>query len=83
MIGEVKRPGVYEILGEVSVIEAISMAGGFSQVADQRSVKIIRKKDGKQSAIPVDTTRITQRGDTNADVSIEADDVISVGKSFF
>lgn len=83
VIGEVKRPGVYEILGRATVIEAISTAGGFSQVANQRNVKIIKKKNGKESIIGVDTTRITQRGEISADTAIEADDVISVQKSFF
>lgn len=83
VIGEVKRPGTYEIQGKVSVIEAISMAGGFTGVANQRDVKIIRKQDGREARINVDSTRITQHGDTTANVFIEADDVVVVSKSFF
>jgi polysaccharide export outer membrane protein len=83
VIGEVKRPGTYEIQGKVSIIEAISLAGGFSTVANQRGVKIIRKKDGTESTIDVDSTRVTQQGDTSANVFIEADDVVVVSKSFF
>ncbi len=83
IIGEVKRPGNFEITGRVTVIEAISMAGGFTAVANQRGVKIMRKKDGSKSTLPVDTTRITQQGDRSGDVSIEAEDVIVVPKSFF
>ena len=83
VLGEVKKTGTYEILGRTSVIEAISMAGGFSPVADQRGVKIIRRSGGKESTIDVDTTRITGRGESSADINIEADDVIVVSKSFF
>jgi polysaccharide export outer membrane protein len=83
VIGEVKKPGTYELTGHVTVIEAISMAGGFSPVASQGSVKIMRKRNGTQSAIDVNTTRITQQGDLTADVAIEADDVVVVPKSFF
>jgi protein involved in polysaccharide export with SLBB domain len=83
IIGEVRKPGNYEITGQVSVIEAISMAGGFTAVANQRSVKIMRKAEGRESTVNVDTTRITQQGDRTADAYIEQDDVVVVPKSFF
>ena len=84
IIGEVRKPGNYELSGKISVIRAISIAGGFTPVADQRAVKIMRKnEDGKESAINVDTTRITQHGDMSAEVNLQADDVVVVPKSFF
>ena len=83
VMGEVRKPGTYEILGKVSVIEAISMAGGFTPVAAQRDVKIIRKRAGRESTINVDSTRVTEQGDTSANVTIQADDVVVVSKSFF
>jgi len=83
IIGEVRKPGNYEITGRVSVIEAISMAGGFTAVANQRGVKIMRKTEDHESTLSVDTTRITQQGDRTADVYIEQDDVVVIPKSFF
>ena len=84
IIGEVRKPGNYELSGKISIIRAISIAGGFTPVADQRSVKIMRKNgNGGESSISVDTTRITQRGDISAEVYLQADDVIVIPKSFF
>jgi polysaccharide export outer membrane protein len=83
IMGEVQRPGTYEITGHVSLMEAISMAGGFTRVANSRGVRIIRKSEGKEKTIDVDTTDITDRGQLTAEVSIQADDVIVVSKSFF
>lgn len=83
IIGEIRKPGNYEISGRMSVIRAISTAGGFTPIANQRDVQIIRKNtDGTERKIGVDTTRIT-RGDLSAEVDLQADDVIIVGKSFF
>ena len=83
IIGEVRKPGNYEISGRVSVIRAISMAGGFTPVANQRGVQIIRKReDGSEDKLPVDATRIMQ-GDLSVEVDLQADDVIVVPKSFF
>ncbi|HTL70389.1 MAG TPA: polysaccharide biosynthesis/export family protein [Candidatus Eisenbacteria bacterium] len=83
ILGEVQRPGTYEITGHVSVLEAISMAGGFTRVANSRGVRIIRKAEGKEQTIDIDTTEITDQGKLSSEVSIQADDVIVVSKSFF
>lgn len=83
VLGEVRKAGTYEILGRTSVIEAISMAGGFTPVANQKNVKIIRKMGDKEDTIELDTTRITDHGETSANVNIQADDVVVISKSFF
>jgi len=83
IIGEVRKPGNYEISGRTTVIRAISIAGGFTPIANQRGVQIIRKNlDGTESKINVDATRI-MGGDLSAEVELQADDVIVINKSFF
>ena len=83
ILGEVRRPGTYEILGRVSVIEAISMAGGFTPLANQKDVKINRKIAGVEDAIKIDASRIIGSGDASGAVDVQANDVIVVSKSFF
>jgi protein involved in polysaccharide export with SLBB domain len=83
IIGEVRKPGNYEISGRMSVIRAISVAGGFTPVANQRNVQVIRRNDdGTESKLTVDAQRIMS-GDRSADMDLQADDVIVVSKSFF
>lgn len=48
--GEVTRPGSYPLRGNVSVLQAIALAGGFSDFANTGSIMVIRK-DGK--GVPV------------------------------
>ena len=84
IIGEVRKPGNYEISGRVSIIRAISMAGGFTPIADQRAVQIIRKNEGgSETKLKVDVSRIMQGGESSADYDLQADDVIVIPKSFF
>lgn len=84
IIGEVRKPGNYELSGKVSVIKAISIAGGFTPIANQKGVQIIRKNSGGTEAkITVDTTRVTQFGDLSAEEDLQAEDVVVVPKSFF
>ena len=83
ILGEVSRPGTYELNGRVSLIEAIAMAGGFTRISNQRTVRIMREVDGVESMIEVDTKQITQKGRLEGDIYLEANDVIVVPKSFF
>ncbi len=84
ILGEVKKPGNYELSGRVSLIHALSIAGGFTPVASQKNVQIMRKnQDGTETKLTVDTTRITQGGDLSVDEDLQPDDIIVVSKSFF
>jgi protein involved in polysaccharide export with SLBB domain len=83
VLGEVKTPGNYEIIGQVTMMEAISMAGGFTPVANERKVRILRRgKNGGEQSIDVDVQDIMD-GKAEDSTLIEAGDVINVPKSFF
>ena len=43
VMGEVKAPGPQQLSGQLSVIQALAMAGGFTEFAKTKDVKIIRK----------------------------------------
>jgi polysaccharide export outer membrane protein len=48
VVGSVVRPGTYPLRGDTSVLQALSLAGGFTQFASLRSIKLIRNSGGKQ-----------------------------------
>jgi len=83
IMGEVRKPGAYEIMGRVSVIEAISMAGGFTQVANKRNIKILRKANGVEETVVLDTSKLLEDGDRKKEHYVRSSDVIVVPKSFF
>lgn len=82
VLGEVRQPGTYEIMGQVSIVEAISMAGGFTPVANERKVRVLRSNEMGEETIEVDVQAIID-GKQPDNIFIEAGDVISVTKSFF
>lgn len=64
ILGEVQKPGQYPYVPGMSVLTAVSIAGGYTFRADQRSATITRATDGKMAkgkAVP--ETRV-QPGDT-------------------
>lgn len=76
--GEVSRPGAYPIRGRVSVLQAIALAGGFSDFADRDSILVIRHGEGG-GQIPVSYSDIldAERG-AEQDVLLQPGDTILV-----
>ncbi len=81
VLGEVRKPGNYEILGQLSLVEAISIAGGFTPLANDRKVKILRHGLEGESTILINMKDVLDGKKTA--VNIEAGDVIEIPKSFF
>lgn len=60
--GEVARPGMYPLRGRVSVVQAIALAGGFSDFANQDGIVVLRnEQSGKQ--IPVRYSELLSSGE--------------------
>jgi polysaccharide export outer membrane protein len=70
--GEVKKPGSYLFDDRMTILKAITLAGGLTDKAAPGRTKIIRKENGKDTEYRV-----------GMDDSIRPDDVIVVPESFF
>ncbi|WP_162851107.1 SLBB domain-containing protein [Panacagrimonas perspica] len=71
--GEVSRPGAFPLRSKITVIEAISIAGGLTPRGSSRRIEIKRRlKDGK-----------SQRSDAEIDDEVMAEDVINVKERLF
>lgn len=81
--GEVEKVGAYPIYGKMSVLEAITTAGGFTKIANKGKVRIIRKKEGKEEVLYVNVERITKEGQEENATIVCPNDVIIVPESFF
>jgi polysaccharide biosynthesis/export protein len=49
VLGEVARPGVIELRGQTSILEAIALAGGFQPFASPSKITVIRTDDKGQT----------------------------------
>ncbi len=58
VIGNVTRPGTYPLRSETSILQALSLAGGFTQFASPRSIKLIRNTAGKQEVRKVNYNKV-------------------------
>lgn len=48
MMGEINRPGAIPLVPNMTVLQAISSAGGLSQFANSSKIQILRTENGKQ-----------------------------------
>lgn len=77
--GAVTKPGVYEMRGTTSLIQAVAMAEGPTRVADLTKVAVFRTVDGQRSVALFDLGAIRQgRAD---DPAVYGDDIIVVDTS--
>lgn len=77
--GEVTEPGVYEIKGRATLLEAISMAKGETRYAATREVAIFRTVNGQRTGALFDVEAI-RRGQAG-DPQLLGSDVVVVGLS--
>lgn len=80
ILGDVNRPGLYEISGDISFLELVSKAGGFTPLAgDEAIIKRQVLNDAKRrKVIRIDLKDFMDRGDTSVDVALQENDSIFV-----
>jgi polysaccharide export outer membrane protein len=84
LIGQVKKPGSFYYLdNNITLVEAISKAGGFTNIAARNRTRIVRMEDGIEKIIEVKVDAITKAGKKGQDVVIRPGDIIVVPESFF
>lgn len=85
VLGQVKKPSSLKIPPEknLTVLEAITSAGGFTEIANTSKVKVLRMENGKQKSIDVDISQITKQGKKSLDINLMSGDVVFVPQSMF
>ena len=83
VLGQVNKPGEYILKGKLTVVEAISLAGGLTKIAAPNKTRVIRNENGVQKVIEIPVGDILKTGDQRQDVVLDAKDVIMVPESFF
>jgi len=84
ILGQVKKPGNHEILeGEkVSIVQAIAIAEGFTGVANQKSVTVLRTVNGKTEKFELDVKQMMNDSKAKP-FEIKPGDMIDVRQTVF
>ncbi len=75
--GAVVKPGIYPLVGQMTLLRALALAGGFGQIANSQQVMLFRQGDkGERQVATFDVERI--RSGKDPDPLIRGDDLIVV-----
>ncbi|TAA74558.1 MAG: polysaccharide export outer membrane protein [Candidatus Electronema aureum] len=73
LTGQVKKPGAYPWTKNSNVLKMVSLAGGFTGMAAESRIKLVRVTNGKKQVME----------EVGMDTLVQPDDVIEVPESFF
>lgn len=64
VLGEVKNPNMYRIQNKATVLDAVALAGGFTEYAKRDKVSVLRTMPtGEQKTIKVNVEQMIKKGD--------------------
>jgi polysaccharide export outer membrane protein len=84
VIGEVTKPGRYELHGRITAVEALAIAGGFMSTSSQNNVVLVHRLSDTSEygdAKPLDFTLLKKKNGTTDMPLIQAGDVLVVSTS--
>jgi polysaccharide export outer membrane protein len=78
VLGEVARAGAYPMLPDMTVLQAISSAGGLSQFAKQKDIYVLRMDNGHQQRFPFDYKQVIRGQKTDENIVLKPGDTVVV-----
>jgi polysaccharide biosynthesis/export protein len=78
VVGEVLRAGAFPLLPGMTVLQAISSAGGFTTFADVKNIHVVRMRDGKQVQLPFNYREVLKGDRPEQNIDLEPGDTIVV-----
>jgi polysaccharide export outer membrane protein len=76
--GEVARPGAFPLLPNMTVLQALSSAGGFTQFAREKKIYILRMENGKQVKYPFNYKEAVSGKNVEQNIILQGGDIIVV-----
>ncbi len=78
VIGQVNSPGSFIMNPVLDVMQALSMAGGTTPFASLNDIRILRREDGIQRAIPFKYTDVSKGRSLGQNIVLQSGDVVVV-----
>jgi len=78
VVGEATRPGAYQLLPGMTVLQALSSAGGFAMFADTKKIYILRRENGKQERFQFNYKEVINGKHPEQNIELKAGDQIVV-----
>jgi polysaccharide biosynthesis/export protein len=81
--GEVKKPGAIKLTKDLTVVRAITEAGGFTDLAAPKRVTVLRGQGGKKENLRVNVDAMISDPKDTPDINLHANDIVIVPQRLF
>ncbi len=81
VMGEVVRPGIFPMVSNMRLSQALAQAGGAKNTAVLESARVIRGTLSNPEIIAVDFQSLLEQGDVSQDIRLEVNDVVFFPRS--
>jgi polysaccharide export outer membrane protein len=78
ILGEVTRAGAYPMLPNMTVLQALSSAGSFTQFANLKGIYVLRMENGKQTKFPFNYKSVIKGERIEQNILLKPGDTIVV-----
>ena len=78
IIGKVLRPGPFLLTGPMTIMQALSLAGGLDRFADLDDIKVLRGVGSAQNVIPVNYHKLIKGKSLESNILLNTGDTILV-----
>jgi len=78
ILGEVNEPGDYELTKDLTVLQSISYAGGFTEWADKANILLLRKDNGQEKRMRINYYKIVSGKNPEQNAVLKPDDTVVV-----
>jgi polysaccharide biosynthesis/export protein len=78
ILGEVARAGAYPLLPNMTILQGLSSAGGFTQFANMKKIYMFRTENGKQVRYPFNYKDVVNGKAQDENIVMKAGDTIVV-----
>jgi polysaccharide export outer membrane protein len=78
ILGQVNRGGAYPLVPDMTVMQALSIAGGFTPYANVKKVHVMRKENGADKIYPVNCKEVISGRKTEQNIHLKPGDTIVV-----
>lgn len=84
VVGAVNKPGEFQVPRRITVMQALSLAGGLTPFAGEDSIRIIRRENDRTIAIPFAYSDVKRGNKIETDIELKSGDTVVVaGESLF
>ena len=78
VLGEATRPGAYTLIPDMTILQALSNAGGFTTYANSKKIYLLRQENGKQQKLSFNYKDVISGKRTEQNIALKNGDTIVV-----